>query len=105
MLLTEHLKAGQRVRCMYPGSRRTGQTGTIEGIDGRGIAIKWDDGYSLDLVWGAASSFDPIEDEKPTPTPVPVAKAPTPIGTPIPLDVCKRHYYGIQEPCTCKSRK
>ncbi len=104
MLLPEHYKIGQRVRCVHIGSHhRTGKTATIKNVSGRSITVAWDDGHQGDDGWGEHTSFDPIEDI-PVAT-VPVAKAPTPISEPVPLDVCKKHYYGIKAPCTCKGRK
>lgn len=105
MLSPEHYKIGQRVRCVHvgvPDHGRTGKTATIKDVKGRGIIVEWDDGFKGYDGWSENTSFDPIEDPAP---PTPVAKAPAPIGAPIPLDVCKKHYYGIQEPCTCKGRK
>lgn len=102
MLLPEHYKVGQRVRCVHPGEHgRTGKLGTISKVAGKDITIDWDDGYHGEGSWGQYTSFDPIADPTPTPAPAPVAKIPAPVA-PVPLDVCKRHYYGIQEPCTCK---
>ncbi len=104
MLQPEHYKIGQRVKCVHFGShKRTGKTATIKNVAGRSITVEWDDGHQGDDGWGEHTSFDPIED-----SPVAaatVAKAPSSISEPAPLDVCKKHYYGIQAPCTCKSRK
>ena len=106
MLLPEHYKVGQKVRCVHVGQHtRTGKTGVIKNVAGRSIDVKWDDGWQADTGLGEPASFDPIDDEKSVPVPDPIGKAPALVGVPIPLDVCKKHYYGIQEPCTCKVRK
>jgi hypothetical protein len=55
----EQMVVGTRVQCIYPGTQRTGKTGTVSSLEGGKYRIEWDDGVSTadPFGWALASSF------------------------------------------------